>query len=76
MVERKFIVGRAIEKESDIQALLDKGWKISEMKICGKTTGDTTIAVYLVKDDEDDEPKTCSSGQFGPPPPQPIENGF
>ena len=50
MVERKFIVGRAIEKETEVQSLLDKGWKISEMKMCGKTTGDTTIAVYLERE--------------------------
>ena len=77
MAERKFIVSKACVAESTVQALLNEGFRIEQIKMCGKTTGDTTIAVYLVKDDEDDEPKTCkNSGQFGPPPPQPIEDGF
>lgn len=81
MAERKFIVSKACVAESTVQALLNEGFRIEQIKMCGKTTGDTTIAVYLVKDDEDDDkPKTCknsgSSGQFGPPPPQPIEDGF
>ena len=78
MVERKFIVSKACVVEKTVQELLNKGFRIDQIKMCGKTTGDTTIAVYLVKDDEDDaEPKTCkNSGQFGPPPPKPIEDGF
>jgi len=77
MAERKFIVSKACVAESTVQALLNEGFRIEQIKMCGKTTGDTTIAVYLVKNDEDDEPKTCkNSGQFGPPPPQPIEDGF
>lgn len=78
MVERKFIVSKACVAEKTVQELLNKGFRIDQIKMCGKTTGDTTIAVYLVKDDEDDaEPKTRkNSGQFGPPPPKPIEDGF
>ena len=77
MVERKFIVSKAGSAENTVQALLDKGFRIEQMKMCGKTTGDTTIAVYLVKDN--DEPKTCKncggSEQkyvMGPPPPKPL----
>ena len=58
MTERKFIVSKACVAESTVQELLNKGFRIEQIKMCGKTTGDTTIAVYLVKDDEDDEPKT------------------
>ena len=78
MTERKFIVSKACVAESTVQELLNEGFRIEQIKMCDKTTGDTTIAVYLVKDDEDDDkPKTCkNSGQFGPPPPQPIEDGF
>lgn len=74
MAERKFIVSKACVAESTVQALLNKGFRIEQIKMCGKTTGDTTIAVYLVKDDEDDDkPKTCGDKNgFGPPPPQPI----
>lgn len=72
MVERKFIVSRTGTAESTVQALLDKGFRIEQIKMCGKTTGDTTIAVYLVKDNED-ETKTCGccggKNGFGPPPP-------
>lgn len=81
MVERKFIVSKAGSAESTVQALLDKGFRIEQIKMCGKTTGDTTIAVYLVKDNEnenDDETKTCGccgdKKGFGPPPPPPIED--
>lgn len=53
---------------------MNKGFRVEQIKMCGKTTGDTTIAVYLVKDDEDDdEPKTgggCGSKGFGPPRPR------
>lgn len=80
MVERKFIVSRAGTAECTVQALLDKGFHIEQIKMCGKTTGDTTIAVYLVKDDEDDEPKTCKTcggsckkNVIGPPPPPPVD---
>ena len=81
MVERKFIVSRAGSAESTVQALLDKGFRIEQIKMCGKTTGDTTIAVYLVKDNEnedDDEPKTCGGycghkNVIGPPPPPPVD---
>lgn len=52
MTERKFIVGKACTAEKTIQELLDKGFRIEQMKMCGKTTGDTTIAVYLVKDND------------------------
>lgn len=76
MVERKFIVSRAGTAECTVQALLDKGFRIEQIKMCGKTTGDTTIAVYLVKDTED-EPKTCKNGggcgKYGPPPPPGID---
>lgn len=51
MVERKFIVSKACVAENTVQALLNKGFRIEQIKMCGKTTGDTTIAVYLVKDD-------------------------
>lgn len=80
MVERKFIVSKAGSAESTVQALLDKGFRIEQIKMCGKTTGDTTIAVYLVKDNEnedDDETKTCGccgpKNVIGPPPPAPID---
>ena len=84
MVERKFIVSKACVAEKTVQELLNKGFRIDQIKMCGKTTGDTTIAVYLVKDDEDDdEPKTyktcggsCKKNVIGPPPPKPIEDGF
>ena len=71
MVERKFIVSRVGTAESTVQPLLDKGFRIEQIKMCGKTTGDTTIAVYLVKDN--DETKTCgfcgTKNVIGPPPP-------
>lgn len=74
MVERKFIVSKAGSAESTVQALLDKGFRIEQIKMCGKTTGDTTIAVYLVKDK--DETKTCggcgNKDVIGPPPPAPL----
>lgn len=74
MVERKFIVSKAGTAESTVQSLLDKGFRIEQIKMCGKTTGDTTIAVYLVKDENDDEQKTCGDKNgFGPPPPQPMD---
>ena len=83
MVERKFIVSKACVAENTVQALLNKGFRIEQIKMCGKTTGDTTIAVYLVKDDEDDdEPKTCKTcggggsckkNVIGPPPPPPVD---
>lgn len=76
MVERKFIVSKAGSAESTVQALLDKGFRIEQIKMCGKTTGDTTIAVYLVKDK--DETKTCGGccghkDVIGPPPPPPVD---
>lgn len=75
MVERKFIVSKAGSAENTVQALLDKGFRIEQIKMCGKTTGDTTIAVYLVKDN--DKTKTCGDcghkDVIGPPPPPPIE---
>ena len=74
MVERKFIVSKAGSAESTVQALLDKGFRIEQIKMCGKTTGDTTIAVYLIKDN--DETKTCgccgTKNVIGPPPPPPV----
>lgn len=76
MVERKFIVSKAFASESTVQALLDKGFRIEQIKMCGKTTGDTTIAVYLVKDNED-ETKTCGccgpKNVIGHPPPPGID---
>lgn len=76
MVERKFIVSRSGTAECTVQALLDKGFRIEQIKMCGKTTGDTTIVVYLVKDTED-EPKTCGGcgpkNVIGPPPPPGID---
>ena len=78
MVERKFIVSKACVAEKTVQELLNKGFRIDQIKMCGKTTGDTTIAVYLVKDD--DEPKTyktcggsCKKNVIGPPPPPPVD---
>jgi hypothetical protein len=81
MVERKFIVSKACVAEKTVQELLNKGFRIEQIKMCGKTTGDTTIAVYLVKDSEDDdEPKTCKTcggsckkNVIGPPPPPPVD---
>lgn len=88
MTERKFIVSHAFGydyggKNKDcgaqdkIQPLLDDGWKIVEMKLTGRTPGDSTVAVYLERDTEDnDETKTCKTrggcGPFGPPPPPGI----
>ena len=74
MAERKFIVSKACVAESTVQSLLDKGFRIEQIEMCGKTTGDTTIAVYLVKDEDDDEPKTCGDKNgFGPPLPPPMD---
>lgn len=85
MTERKFIISHAFGydyggKNKDcgaqdkIQPLLDKGWRIVEMKLTGKTPGDSTVAVYLERETEDDdEPKTYGgygSKGFGPPRPR------
>lgn len=91
MTQRKFIISHAFGydyggKNKDcgaqdkIQPLLDDGWKIVEMKLTGKTPGDSTVAVYLERETEDDdEPKTykpCGGCEpknvIGPPPPPPL----
>jgi hypothetical protein len=89
MTQRKFIISHAFGydyggKNKDcgaqdkIQPLLDDGWKIVEMKLTGKTPGDSTVAVYLERETKDNyEPKTCKTsggcGQYGPPPPPGID---
>ena len=88
MKERKFIISHAFGydyggKNKDcgaqdkIQPLLDDGWKIVEMKLTGKTPGDSTVAVYLERETDDDETKTCGccgpKNVIGPPPPPPID---
>ena len=89
MTQRKFIISHAFGydyggKNKDcgaqdkIQPLLDDGWRIVEMKLTGKTPGDSTVAVYLERDTEEyEETKTCGccgpKNVIGPPPPPPVD---
>ena len=76
MIERKFIVSHAFGydyggKNKDcgaqdkVQPLLDDGWKIVDMKLSGRTPGDSTVLVYLER-----ETATTNNGQL------PIRQGL